>query len=101
MTGVLAKVMHAVPNVGSVTSDEGVVSCLIVWPPLYIATLQDAVSIKIKDIHKTVVFSLPCNNGISGVVGTESSQESSSYDARAAHGITGERKKEVPIYNLF
>ena len=68
---------------------------------LYIATLQDAVSIKIKDIHKTVVFSLPCNNGISGVVGTESSQESSSYDARAAHRITGERKKEVPTYHLF
>lgn len=31
------------------------------------------------------------------MVGTESSQESSSYDARAAHGITGERKKEVLV----
>lgn len=32
MTGVLVKVMHAVPNVGSVTSDEGMVGCLRVWP---------------------------------------------------------------------
>lgn len=95
------KVMHAVPNVGSVTSDEGVVSCLIVWPLFTSQHCKMQFPLKIKDIHKTVVFSLPCNNGISGVVGTESSQESSSYDARAAHRITGERKKEVPIYHLF
>lgn len=47
---------------------------------------------EIKDVPGIVLFSLPCDNGISGVVGTEPTQESSSSDARSAHRITGERK---------
>lgn len=38
------------------------------------------------------MFSVPCNNGISGVIRTEPSQETSTFHARAAHRIPGETK---------